>query len=132
MSARTKPRGLAGVVLERQKEGGKHLMKFRAEFDDRGFKELRKRLQRLKDFQKVPLGELFSVSFMARHTRYPSIDAFMEAAGADSEEKVRAIFDDPNADTDFNRFVAANSSFSSFSEMLEAAAAEYVRKQLGL
>lgn len=106
-------------------------MKFRAEFDDRGFKEVWKRLQRMKAPTEVPLDELMSETFMTRHTKYPSFHAFLEAVGVDSLEKLQAISDNPASYPDFDRFVAANSQFGSFSEMVQAAAVAYYGEQLG-
>lgn len=105
---------------------------FHIEFDDRGLKRIEQRLRRLSEDQNVSFAEQFSSSFMKRYTKHPTIDAFMKAAGLDSEEKIRAVFDDPNASSDFDRFVADNSTFASFAEMQKTAAAEYVKKQLGL
>lgn len=97
--------------------------------DTRGLDELRRKLSRFDGEHSVPFGELFTPAFMGQHTRFGTFEAFVEASGfkADTPEDFKAI-----PDAEWDTFVAANSSFASWQEMMSAAAAMWAKGQLGL
>jgi hypothetical protein len=101
------------------------------EFD--GFDELSKKLNELKESAEsiqgteVPLGELLTPGFLAKHTRFLSEDEMFEASGFNVEtaEDFEKIPDD-----EWNNFIEQNTPFATWSDMLSAAAAEWTRKKL--
>lgn len=105
------------------------MIKFKTTFDDSGFRRLERKLKALEKPQQVPFSELFNASFMARHTRFATIDAMFEASGyrVDSQEDFEAI-----PDADWDRFIAANTSFPSWQDMQNLAAQEWMKAQLNL
>lgn len=103
------------------------------EFD--GFDQLQRDLKRMQEnarkldgLTEVSFSELFSPSFMREHTRFASIDALFAASGfkAETNEDLDAI---PGKELD--AFIAKNTSFSSFQEMLDEAGQQYIMDQLG-
>lgn len=101
------------------------------EFD--GFDKLSKKLNELKESAEsiqgtqVPLGELLTPGFLAKHTRFLSEDEMFEASGFNVEtaEDFEKIPDD-----EWNNFIEQNTPFATWSDMLSAAAAEWTRKKL--
>ena len=101
-------------------------------FETNGFDELNKHLEKMqrdaKDLQKttnVSFDELFTNTFMNKHTRYESIDAFIES-GNFSQSNFEKI---PDADLD--KFVASETNFKDWQDMLDSAGADYALKKLG-
>jgi hypothetical protein len=99
-----------------------------------GFDELSKRLDDLKESAdsiqgtQVPLGELLTPGFLAKHTRFLSEVEMFEASGfriqtAEDFEKI------PNEEWD--NFIQQNTPFATWSDMLCAAGAEWAQKRLG-
>ncbi len=101
------------------------------EFD--GFDELSKKLDELKESAesiqgtRVPLGELLTPGFLAKHTRFLSEDEMFEASGFNVEttEDFEKI-----PDEEWNNFIEQNTPFTTWSDMLSAAAAEWAQKRL--
>lgn len=100
-----------------------------------GLKEFQKKLNQMEKAAKdldgthsVSFSELFSASFMAKHTDFKTFEDFMEAGGfhAETTAEFEAITDEP-----FDSHVATTTKFSSWEEMLKAATSEYVKKKLG-
>ena len=102
------------------------------EFD--GFDEFSKKVDELKESAEsiqgtqLPLGELLTPGFLAKHTRFLSVDEMFEASGfkvetADDFEKI--------PDEEWTNFIEQNTPFATWSDMLSAAAAEWARKRLG-
>lgn len=100
-----------------------------------GFDKLEKELKRMernaKELSKtteVPFDELFTDSFMHKHTPYSSIDEFLTAGGfnAQTSEEFEKI-----PDEELNQFVSKVTSFSTWEEMLDEATSEYVLSKLG-
>jgi len=102
------------------------------EFD--GFDELSKKLEDLQESAEsiqgtqVPLSELLTPGFLAKHTRFLSEDEMFEASGfkvetAEDFEKI--------PDEEWDRFIEQNTPFTTWSEMLSAAGAEWAQKKLG-
>lgn len=103
------------------------------EFD--GFDELTKRLDDLKENAEsihgaqVPLSELLTPAFLAKHTRFLSEDEMFEASGFEVQtaEDFERI-----PDQDWDNFIQQNTPFATWSDMLSAAGAEWAQKKLGL
>ena len=102
------------------------------EFD--GFDELNKKLEDLQESAEsiqgtqVPLSELLTSGFLAKHTRFLSEDEMFEASGfkvetAEDFEKI--------PDEEWDRFIEQNTPFTTWSDMLSAAGAEWAQKKLG-
>lgn len=96
---------------------------------DRRLKELSKRVQELDGVNRVPLTELFPPTFIQQHSRFSSLESLIEASGfkIESQKDFENIPDDV-----WDRFIATNTTFSSWHEMLQAATAEWVKSKLGL
>lgn len=101
-----------------------------------GFNEMRrklddlaKRAESIHGTQAVPLGELLTPGFLAKHTRFLSEDEMFEAGGfkvetAEDFEKI--------PDEEWDEFIRHNTPFATWSEMLSTAATEWTQKKLGL
>jgi hypothetical protein len=100
-------------------------------FDDltKNLKNLQNKLGQLEGTNKVLFGEIFSASFMSRHTKFSSIDTMFEAGGfkVDSEADFEKI-----PEVELDAFVESTTSFSSWKDMQEKASQEWVTKKLGL
>ena len=99
-----------------------------------GFDELSKKLENLQESAEsiqgtqVPLSELLTPGFLAKHTRFLSEDEMFEASGfkvetAEDFEKI--------PDEEWDRFIEQNTPFTTWSDMLSAAGAEWAQKKLG-
>lgn len=75
----------------------------------------------------VHLGDLVTPEFLSRHSRFAAEDEMFEASGfrIQSSEDFAAIPDDA-----WDQFIALNTTFSSWRELLAAAQAEWLRRQL--
>lgn len=100
-----------------------------------GLDELQKKLnnlaskaQELDGTHTIPLSELLTPSFLAKHTRFLSSNAFFEASGfqVESPEDFATIPDDK-----WDDFIRSISSFENWEAMLAAAGEEWAVKQLG-
>jgi hypothetical protein len=100
-----------------------------------GFDEVTKKLEDLQESAEsiqgtqVPLSELLTQGFLAKHTRFLSEDEMFEASGfkvetAEDFEKI--------PDEDWAHFIEQNTPFATWSDMLSAAGAEWAQKKLGL
>jgi hypothetical protein len=69
---------------------------FRLTFDDSGFRQLEQKLQAIGSRGPIPFSDLFSPSFMSRHTRLSSFEALIEAGGFEVESK-QDFLDIPDA-----------------------------------
>ena len=96
-------------------------------FDDSGFRRVKRNLESLSRTQSVSFSNLFTPDFMRRRTRFHCFDALLEASGfkAETAEDFRAI-----PDAEWDRFIAASTSFGNWQEMQKAAAVEWARRQL--
>lgn len=102
----------------------------------KGFDELERKLNDLADRAKrldgthnVPISELLTPGFLAGCSRFASADQMFQASGfkIESADDFKAI-----PDAEWDMFIKNNTSFGSWQEMLQAAGAEWTRKQLGL
>lgn len=104
-------------------------------FEVKGLKEIQQKLDDLKNranaldgTHQVSFSVLFDQGFMAQHSKYTSFNDLLLAGGyeVNSEADFKAIPDD-----DFDKHVSASTNFDSWEDMKKAAAAEYIKKQLG-
>lgn len=100
-------------------------------FDDvsRKLKDLAERAESINGTHEVPVSEMLTPGFLARHTRFLSADELFEASGfkietAEDFEKV--------PDEDWDEFIQQSTPFADWSDMLSAAGTEWTRKKLGL
>ena len=91
-------------------------------------KKMERNAKKLNGTHQIPLNELFTSSFMRKHTKFSSIDAFFKASGfkADTQEDFEAI-----PDSELDKFVAKNTKFRTWEDMLGEAGSEYALKKLG-
>lgn len=101
-----------------------------------GFTELQKKLgdlsrraQNLEGPRNVPVTELLTPAFLSKCSRFNSAAEMFEASGfaVNSQEDFDAIPDDQ-----WNAFIEQNTSYSNWEEMLKAAGAAWVKRELGL
>lgn len=106
------------------------------EFKIEGLDELQQNLKELADRasemhgkQEVPLSELLTPGFLAKHSRFLSTDEMFEASGfkIESTEDFTKIPDD-----EWNRFIQQNTSFATWDDMLSAAGTEWAQQRLKL
>jgi hypothetical protein len=78
---------------------------------------------------KVPLLELLTPSFVSACSQFWDAEALFKASGFSVESQ-----DDFNAipQSDWDEFIRANTSFENWQALLDAAVAEWTKKQLGL
>ena len=93
-----------------------------ANFDDSGFKKLRKKLQEMPETQEVP----FPPEFMRKFTDYESMEDLMTASGFSAEE-IRGFQDTPNET--WEQFIRDHTRFESWREVIEQFTLEHLRKQ---
>ena len=86
-------------------------------------------LEELSSPQQVSFAELFTPDFMQSYTQFQSFELMLEASGfsVESAEDFLAI-----PETEWGQFVNQKTQFSNWQEMQETAAAELVKKKLGL
>lgn len=91
-------------------------------------KNLKKASRELDGKHQVSFDNMFTKSFMCKHTPVSNFDEFLTAGGfeVNSQEDFEAI---PDADMD--NYVIKSTKFSSWQEMLDTAAQEYALKKLG-
>ena len=85
------------------------------------FKELDKKLESLSG--NVPLDELLNSNFMRKYTQFQTAKEFADTSSFDFSN-IESI--DSN---DLDKFVSAHTKFTSWQEMLNHAAAEWIQKQ---
>lgn len=95
----------------------------------RDLKKMEQNAKRLEGRHEVSFSELFTASFMRRHTRFSSIDELLEAGGFQgrTQEEFDAI---PTSELDAH--IAKVTKFRSWDELLSEAVGDYAMKQLGL
>ena len=85
------------------------------------FKELDKKLESLSG--NVPLDELLNSNFTRKYTQFQTAQEFADTSSFDFSN-IESI--DSN---DLDKFVSAHTKFTSWQEMLNHAAAEWIQKQ---
>jgi hypothetical protein len=95
-----------------------------------GFDDLERNLQRLQwkaealdGTHDVPLPELMPDAFVRHHSRFDSLQALADASGIEEAEEIGG--------EKWNAFIAENTSFPDWTEMLKAATAERTARKLG-
>lgn len=91
--------------------------------------QLEKSAKKLNGTHTVPLSELFTRSFMTRHTKFQTFEELLETGGfvVNTTEDFEAIPDDVLDD-----HISKNTDFSSWSDMSSKAASAYVLNKLRL
>ena len=99
-------------------------------FEINGLSEFQKKIEKLEQLSKkehsVSLVELFTDTFMTSNTSFDNCDDFFKSIGIDTEEQLKAM-----PEEQMDEFVAKNTSFSSWQEMLATASSEYALRQAG-
>ena len=85
------------------------------------FKELDKKLESLSG--NVPLDELLNSNFIRKYTQFQTAQEFADTSSFDFSN-IESI--DSN---DLDKFVSTHTKFTSWQEMLNHAAAEWIQKQ---
>ena len=97
---------------------------------DRKLAELQRRAEALGGERNVPYRELFTSTFMAKHTGFETLQAMWDASGlfvaTESEEDCRKVL----AGRPWNDFVNQRTQFSDWQKMLTKAGTEYAARQL--
>lgn len=100
-----------------------------------GLDQLQKRLKNLErkagelDGSSVPMTEVITPEFLQGCSRFSSLEEMIDARGfsVESQEDFTAI-----PDEQWDEFISANTSYDSWRAMLDAAGAEYAKKEFGL
>lgn len=87
---------------------------------------LKKKAKRL-DGKGVPLNELMPSGFIQKHSKFDSLDSLIKASGfnVQTEADFKAI-----PAQEWNQFIALNTNFDSWQEMLSEAGRLYIHRQL--
>lgn len=95
----------------------------------KGLPQLREKLKSLEMTNRVELGELLNPSFISRYTRFSNIDELFENSGLNfkSPEEFQNI---PQENID--AYIAEETVFSSFQEMIKAGGEEWLRKKMSI
>lgn len=98
-----------------------------------GFNEFHKQLKQMEKAAKeldgtheVPFSELFTDSFLRKHTTFSSFEEFENQKIFTKYQTIEEIPDD-----EMDMFVAANTNFSNWDEMLDEASTEFVARKFG-
>ena len=91
--------------------------------------DLAERAESVNGTQEVPLSEFLTPGFLARHTRFLSEGEMFEASGfkVESAEDFEKI-----PDAEWDSFIAQNTPFPTWSDMLSAAGTEWLQRKLSL
>lgn len=91
--------------------------------------DLAKNAAALDGEHSIPVSELLTDGFIAKHTSFSSSDAMFEASGfkIENQEDFAAIPDD-----EWDTFIRSISSFDDWKGMLGAAGQEWAVRKLGL
>ncbi|MEK5057017.1 hypothetical protein BK126_18160 [Paenibacillus sp. FSL H7-0326] len=90
--------------------------------------EIKENVRNLENNRSVSFDEMFNSYFMTRFTNFESIDEFFDRSGfnADTEEDFEAIHRE-----ELDAYVAKQTKFDSWEEMVGKATEEYIFKLLG-
>ena len=97
--------------------------------DTSGFDELEKKLEEIGGSNQVSFGELFPDSFISTHTDFETIEELFEESDyeVESEEDFEQI-----PDEEWDEFIANNTVFSNWKDMMQKAFQRWVSKQLDI
>ena len=90
--------------------------------DMSGMDRFKKKTEELAGTHNYSLSELLPDKFIEEHTKYSTLQALADAGGINEPADI-------NSEA-FSEFVADNSKFSSYTEMLQAGYAEFVKRKL--
>ena len=102
-----------------------------------GIDELLKKLDNIQRAAKkaggqhsVPVKDLLTDDFMSRNTGFRNVQEMFDRSSQkmDSDDEVVKALKSP----EWNAFVAAHTKFSTWEDLIEAAGAEWMRKQMSL
>jgi hypothetical protein len=100
----------------------------KATLEMHGFDELQKKLEaasKIKD--TVSFGELFTESFMRKHSKFSDIEELIKSGGYSTDaDEFKKIPDD-----EFDKFIKSSTDFDSWKDMQQSAANEWMAKKLG-
>ena len=85
--------------------------------------------RKVENFNSKPktFADIFDTSFMNTYTKFSNINDFFNNGGFSINSK--EDFENIN-ETDLDKYVSENSSFSNWNEMQKTASVEYTKKQL--
>lgn len=86
--------------------------------------QLKERAQQLQGKHQVPLAELIPESFIQPHYNFKTLQEMFDASGLQQVE-------DFNSEIG-NEFIAKNTSFAGWNEMLDSASREWIKRQLSI
>lgn len=95
-------------------------------FDDlaKNIEQYGKELEALDGEHHYTLDDLFTDSFMKRHTNFETLQQMADASGIQSVEEINS--------PEWSAFVASNTRFSGWSEMHQTGLSEWISKKAGL
>lgn len=95
---------------------------------EKQLKQMEKGAKELSKTKHVSFEDLFSTSFMRKYTSFSSMDELLDAGDfkVESQEDFEAIPDD-----EFDKYIAANTKFKNWEDMLSEATSQYAAKKLG-
>ncbi|MDF2504756.1 MULTISPECIES: hypothetical protein [Clostridium] len=98
------------------------------EFKIRGLDSIKNRLIQLEKNDSVSYNNLFTTSFMKKHTKFSSFNEFLKSGNfiVNSINDFKAI-----PDREMDSYVRRISNFSSWQNMLDSAVKDYTAKKLG-
>lgn len=96
-------------------------------FDLKGLNRLQREIKRITKEQEVSFEKLFSQSFMARYTKFKSINEMVDESPfkMENEEDFKNI-----PDLEWDNYVKENTSFQNWNEMFSKAGEECLGKQV--
>lgn len=89
-----------------------------------GLEKLQRNLEKLDGEHQLKLTELVTDDFARKNTNFQSAQAFLDASGIKSEEGIGTEA--------LDAFIAANTRFESWEEMMQAAGSDWAIRQLEL
>lgn len=91
--------------------------------------DLSRRASELDGQHSIPIADLLTPAFISKCSRYKSTDELFDASGFNvkTQEDFAAIPDDG-----WDDFIRKSTTYGSWQEMLQAAGAEWMKKELGL
>ncbi|WP_426306980.1 hypothetical protein ACN9MJ_07930 [Acidovorax facilis] len=77
----------------------------------------------------IPVDELLTPGFVARHTMFPDFGALLRASALVPEQ---VVFLEKTSGDDWEKFIRRVSSFSTWTAMLRAARGEWIMHRMGI
>ncbi|MGD2115199.1 MAG: hypothetical protein PVG07_09105, partial [Acidobacteriota bacterium] len=119
-------RGIISLHLD-IKKGVHEVPVYGLEEFEKNLDSLSRSLTAVAGEHSIPFNEMFHPRFMARYTSFRSIEEMFSASGykVESSKDFEAI-----PDAEWNRFVAEKTRFSTWDDMLGAAAKEWMASKI--